>query len=131
MIHKEFAKLLDLRMTPVSIPDRPDSLEWVKGARHWLACMSIPSTGKRFQVYYSQGPAHKNPPQAHEVLYCLQANCIGVENGQTFEEWANEYGYDEDSRKAERTYNACVDTAKRLKEFLGFHWETFLELTED
>lgn len=28
--------------------------------------------------------------------------------GQTFEEWANNYGYDADSRKAEATYQACI-----------------------
>ena len=93
--------------------------------------MSIPSTGKRFQVYYSQGPAHKNPPQAHEVLYCLQADCIGVENGQTFEEFilscARAFGAlvemrDEpadappESRRASASQAECLDSAHCLED---------------
>ena len=37
----------------------------------------------------------------------------------SFEEWAGDFGYDSDSRRAEATYNACVESAKKLKEFLG------------
>ncbi len=39
---------------------------------------------------------------------------------QTFEEWANEMGYDSDSRKSERIYRAVSEQTGRLREFLGF-----------
>lgn len=32
-----------------------------------------------------------------------------------FENWASEYGYDTDSRKAESIYQACLDIALKLR----------------
>lgn len=32
----------------------------------------------------------------------------------SFESWADEYGYDPDSRRAEATYRACMDTTLRV-----------------
>jgi hypothetical protein len=36
---------------------------------------------------------------------------------QTFEDFCAEYGYDEDSRKAERTFRTCADFARRINAF--------------
>lgn len=41
-------------------------------------------------------------PTAYDLLSCLQQHDPG-----TFEDFCSEYGYDTDSRKAEKTYNAC------------------------
>ena len=70
-------------------------------------------------VYFSQGSAHKKPPTLAEVLDCLASDASGVDNAQSFEAWASEYGYDTDSRKAEKTYNICVQQAQELKILLG------------
>ena len=70
-------------------------------------------------VYFSQGSAHKKPPTLAEVLDCLASDASGVDNAQSFEDWASEYGYNTDSRKAERTYNICVQQARELKALLG------------
>ena len=70
-------------------------------------------------VYFSQGSAHKKPPTLAEVLDCLASDASGVDNAQSFEDWANEYGYDTDSRKAEATYRACEKQAQELKALLG------------
>ena len=70
-------------------------------------------------VYFSQGSAHKKPPTLAEVLDCLASDASGVDNAQSFEDWASEYGYDTDSRKAEKTYNICVQQAQELKALLG------------
>ena len=51
-------------------------------------------------------------PCACEVLYCLLADSIAVD--MPFEAWAEEYGYDADSRKAARIYEACLDNAKKI-----------------
>ena len=69
-------------------------------------------------VYFSQGSAHKKPPTLAEVLDCLASDASGVDNAQSFEEWASEYGYDTDSRKAEKTYNICRQQAQELKALL-------------
>lgn len=70
-------------------------------------------------VYFSQGNAHKKPPTLAEVLDCLASDASGVDNARSFEDWASEYGYDTDSRKAERTYHICEKQAQDLKALLG------------
>jgi hypothetical protein len=70
-------------------------------------------------VYFSQGSAHKKPPTLADVLDCLASDASGVDNAQSFEDWASEYGYGTDSRKAERTYRICEEQAQKLKALLG------------
>lgn len=72
-----------------------------------------------FEVPFSRGPALEGEPTAEDVLDCLASDASGVENARNFEEWASEYGYDTDSRKAERTYNIVREQAKQLRGFLG------------
>ena len=74
---------------------------------------------KELVTYFSQGEAHKKSPTLAEVLDCLASDAAGVENAKDFEDFANEYGYDTDSRKAESVYDTCVKLAQDLKEFLG------------
>jgi len=40
-------------------------------------------------------------------------------SSQTFADWCAEYGYDEDSRKAEATYRACQDAATTVRKVLS------------
>lgn len=47
---------------------------------------------------------HYSSPTAYDVLACLTKDDPG-----TFENFCNEFGYDTDSRKAEKTYHAVVD----------------------
>ena len=42
-------------------------------------------------------------PTAYDVLACLQKYDIG-----TFESFCSEFGYDTDSKRAEKTYNAVI-----------------------
>lgn len=70
-------------------------------------------------VYFSQGSAHKKNPTLAEVLDCLASEASGVDNARSFEDWASEYGYDLDSRKAERAYQICKKQAQELKALLG------------
>lgn len=46
----------------------------------------------------------RRQPSAGSVLMCLEHS-----NPGTFEDFCDEYGYDTDSRKAEKTWRACVD----------------------
>lgn len=68
-----------------------------------------------FDYYTGTGLQHQGkpvPPCAADVLYCLLNDRSAV--GQTFEEWASDYGYDTDSRAAERIYSACIINANKL-----------------
>jgi hypothetical protein len=57
-------------------------------------------------------------PEACNVLYSL-ASEAGVLNYSGFEDWAAEMGYDADSRKAEKIYRECIETALKLRAALG------------
>ena len=58
-------------------------------------------------------------PLASEVLDCLASDTSGMDNCTSFEEWARDLGYLEDSRKAEKTYKAVSSQVEKLKRFLG------------
>ena len=51
-------------------------------------------------------------PHAAGVLYSLILDSSAVE--QSFSNWCSEYGYDDDSRKALATYEACQANADKL-----------------
>lgn len=73
-------------------------------------------TGKEYRGENSIGPAHN--PQFADVLHSLVSDA-GAIDFATFEDWANEFGYDEDSRKGEAIYRTCLEFGLKLRSFLG------------
>lgn len=107
------------------IPERPDRAhitdpkeqEWQDNAFHYK--VTLRRGKKRMTVYWSAGPAVREEPKVTEVLDNIALDIAGLENAGSFEEWAREYGYNEDSRAAERIYKTIEDQANRLENFLG------------
>lgn len=64
-------------------------------------------------------PAYKEqkllPPKLHDVLYCLVLDA-DVLDYSGFENWANEFGYDSDSIKDRKIYDACLKEALEFKQ---------------
>ena len=58
-------------------------------------------------------------PKLADVLDCLASDASTVENCLSFDDFASEMGYDEDSRKAEKTFNKINEQVERLKTLLG------------
>jgi hypothetical protein len=76
--------------------------------------------GRQLTIPFSMGVALCREPSAEDVLDCLASDSSSYENyAGSFEDWCGEFGYDTDSRKAERTYNVCGTQAGKLKRFLG------------
>lgn len=73
---------------------------------------------RTFVTPFTMGSAHASPPTAGQVLHCCAMDCSGYE-GHSFAEWASEYGYEEDSRKAEGIYWTIEEQARELRAFLG------------
>ena len=71
-----------------------------------------------------------NEPILSDVLHSLLLDASCVMYGQTFEDFAAECGYDEDSREAERIYNACRDIYFGLVR-LGADFEELADLFQD
>lgn len=57
-------------------------------------------------------------PDPCDVLACI-ATDAAVLDARGFEEWAAEFGYDVDSRKAESIYQACLKIALEVRSGLG------------
>lgn len=71
------------------------------------------------RTYHWNGPGKKiEPPPASDVLYSLLLDAEAI-NAGSFEEWAADYGYDPDSRKAEAIYRQCLEYGLKLRATLG------------
>lgn len=90
--------------------------EWAASASHFKCILR--RGAHRMTIYFSQGPAITGEPTAEHVLDSVASDAAGVED-QSFEDFCGEYGYDTDSRRAEKTYNACRKSAEKLRKFLG------------
>jgi hypothetical protein len=97
---------------------------------HWKCVFR--SGKRRMTVTFSKGPGHNGAePTAEEVLDCLASDASGVQNARSFDDWCSEYGYDTDSRKAEKIYKACVRQSAELLNLLGqTGYDTLLWNTE-
>lgn len=62
---------------------------------------------------------HGHPKEPLDALWSIARDCQSVTQNSSFEEWAKEFGYDEDSRKAEAVYNECVKHYLALKASIG------------
>jgi hypothetical protein len=70
-------------------------------------------------IHFDSG---KNAPLAFtpalvDVLYCLVSDADAL-NYTSFEEWADSFGYEKDSRSAEATYNACIENALKVRQLI-------------
>lgn len=91
-----------------SNPNMDDSAQM----NHWKCKIRAGASGKgqrrtQMTLVFSQGYAHTGEPKLKDVLDCLASDSSSIENARSFEEWASDFGYDTDSRKAERTFKAC------------------------
>lgn len=57
-------------------------------------------------------------PNITDVFASLALDADAIDH-PTFESWASDLGYDPDSRKAEATYRACLETGLKLRAALG------------
>jgi hypothetical protein len=58
--------------------------------------------------------AERLQPKLADVLHSLLSDGAAFFDGLTFEDWANEYGFDTDSRKAEATFRECDAIGRKL-----------------
>lgn len=58
-------------------------------------------------------------PQLNDVCHSLLSDGSALFDGQRFEDWASDLGYDPDSRKAEATFRACDEIGRSLSRHLS------------
>lgn len=96
--------------------------KWQQKATGWHCVLKY--QGRRYSFDFWQGPAITGEPTVEGCLDCLLSDSQGGE--QSFEEFCSEFGYDQDSRKAETIWKACQKTAVGMRRLLGDDFETFL-----
>lgn len=91
--------------------------DWQQSANPYTVTLRF--QGRRLTCDFFTGSGWTKEPNAADVLssLVLDANC----GDMTFEEFCQEFGYDEDSRKAERTWRQCKRMSPKVRQFLGEH----------
>lgn len=94
---------------------------------HWKCIFRMGR--KRFTLYFSMGSGHQGAePTAAEVLECLRSDSTG--DFSSFDNWASDYGYDTDSRRALKTYQATKRQTAKLRQFLGAEFDNLLRIED-
>jgi hypothetical protein len=76
------------------------------------------SKGNVLPPWKRSGTGPTIAPDSVSVVYSLVSDS-DVLNYGTFEQWAEDFGYDVDSRSAEATYRACLTIALQLQSAIG------------
>lgn len=86
------------------------------GINYWITISENKTDGKSYSFDF-WGSLHDKEkgqtPRRYDILACLD-----VWDYDSFSDFANEFGYDEDSRTAERIYEAIKQQNKELKKLL-------------
>lgn len=114
---QEFIAHNSLKLTSRPVVSRQDGL-MEDSAYHFRCRLSIGRNG--FSFYWSQGSGcGSSMSSLADVLDTLASDACTYENSDNFESWADDLGYDEDSRKSEKIYRAVKRQAEQLKRLLG------------
>jgi hypothetical protein len=87
------------------------------GQRQLLNAKQLENIGRNTVWFRDNARYQRVPPTAEGVMDTLVSDSYAL--GQTFEDWVGDLGYDVDSRRAEKTFNACIHQTSRLLKFLG------------
>lgn len=74
---------------------------------------------------FYMGPALGHEPTAADVLSCLISDARACD--QEFESWADDLGFDRDSRTAEQTFKVCQKLGSKVKRLLGDDFDMFAQ----
>jgi|SRR5882672_3289550 len=117
-------------MTATATDANPNMDDTSHDMDHWSCKFRRAGSARVMTVIFSMGSGHHGKaPTACDVLDCLASDATGCD-GRSFEDWCGDYGYDTDSRKAERTWKATVRQSAKLQQFLGDDFAAFLYYTE-
>ena len=57
-------------------------------------------------------------PEPRDVIHCLLSDGEAIDHAK-YEDWADNFGYDRDSRKGEAIYRHCLELGLQLRSSLG------------
>ena len=95
--------------------------KWQREATAWTVRLRY--NGRSLTVPYWTGSAITDEPTAADVLYSVIMDTSAGE--YDFDDFCGEFGYDDDSRKAEKTWKSCKTIARKTRQFLGDDFDKF------
>lgn len=89
--------------------------------RRWT--LSISKSGRRARIGYRTGMGIPRIPTAAEILESAFRDAQDAQDAGDFESFADEFGYDPDSRSAFRIYEACQAQGVKLHRVFGYSFD--------
>lgn len=124
MTIKEFVEKYKVHLSVQRWHENPH-LEDSNEMDHWKCRLRCGH--KSMVIYYSMGYSHKSAkPTIEYVLDSLASDASTFNQTINFRCWAEDFGYDPDNYKAEKTYQAIEKQAQKLHDVLG--GDAFIEL---
>ena len=103
----------------VSGPDwyaESDGERW----EHHAYVVRLSRADRSMEVPWRAGIGITDDPTAADVLEALLSDAAAIENARgSFEEWALDFGFDPDSRRAERIFQKATEQTEQLRKLLG------------
>lgn len=109
----------NVEMTIVDGVNTPwDKLDdWQKNSNQYTCTLIYDS--QELETPFFTGSAWKDEPTWKDVLGSLISDAKSYESSRDFTDFCNEFGYDTDSIRAERIYQACKETSYALNNLFG------------
>ena len=99
-----------------------------RGGTAWTVTLRL--EGRQMTTPFFMGAAHTKPPEVADVLDCMLSDASIIENAPEWQEFAGETGYDPDSLSGYQTWQRTRRQTKRLRRFLGEHYDALVWDTE-
>jgi hypothetical protein len=101
--------------------------EWQQKAHPYTVTLKYDR--KQMTVPFFMGSALSHEPTLEDVMPCLLSD-LSLSD-YDFEGFCHEFGYDEDSRKAYKTFQAVQKNGKKLEKLLGDDLNKVIEQYQD
>lgn len=106
---------------------RDKQTDWQRDANGYTVTLKY--KGRQYTLDFWQGSAITHDPTSEGVLECLLSDANGGE--MTFDDFCGEFGYDNDSRTAERVWKQCGTVREELQRMLGDDFDLFMYAERD
>lgn len=110
-VKKKDSEQVKFNLNTITVDDKLEITRCLKGY------------GKRLTVddFEYLREVYVNVPDLKDILWCLFLDASAYQ--LCFQDWCSEYGYDDDSIKARKIYEDCIENYFKLKKALGNNFQ--------
>ena len=117
----DFVKEHGVKISAERADSNPDMADWGNGRQTHYKCV-IRKSRKSMQLHFSMGSALTGEPTVEDVLDCLASDASGIEQAESFHDWAQNLGFDtidDEFNAARKAYKATKRNTLNLLRVLG------------